>query len=35
VEGKYQKSQKQKIVGVVEVAVAFCFAGGFGLLEGS
>jgi hypothetical protein len=35
-EGKYQKSQKKKkIVGVGEVAVALCFAGGFGLLDGS
>jgi hypothetical protein len=31
-EGKYQK---KKIVGVGEVAMAFCSAGSFGLLEGS
>jgi hypothetical protein len=34
-EGKYQKSQKKKIVGVGELAVAFCFAEGFVLLDGS
>jgi hypothetical protein len=32
--GKVPKKTK-KIVGVGEVAVAFCFAGGFGLLDGS
>jgi hypothetical protein len=31
-EGKYKK---KKIVGVGEVLVAFCFAGGFGVLMGS
>jgi hypothetical protein len=31
-----KKAKKKKIiVGVGEVAVAFCFSGGFGLLEGS
>jgi hypothetical protein len=30
-----KKPKKKKIVGVGEVAVAFCFAGGFGLSEGS
>ena len=34
-EGKYQKKQKKKIVGVGEVAVALCFAGGLGVLMGS
>jgi hypothetical protein len=28
-----KKPKKKKIVGVGEVAVAFCFAGGFGLLN--
>jgi hypothetical protein len=30
-----KKPKKREIVGVGEVAVAFCFPGGFGLLEGS
>jgi hypothetical protein len=30
-----KKPKKKKIVGVGEAAVAFCFAGGFGLLDGS
>ena len=30
-----KKNKKKKIVGVGEVAVALCFAGGFGVLMGS